>query len=575
MDKITASLLKEFVQQEGLAKLPEDKQFEHFTAYLATQKSLGESFSTNDIVLGNGGDTGVDAIAVIVNGALVADPEVVEDLANVNGFLDVTFIFVQAERSSSFDTAKIGQFGFGILDFFKDKPSLVRNQKVSDAVDVMNAIYERSPRFKRGNPTCRIVYATTGKWTGDQNLEARRKSVIDDVSNLNLFREVEFQTLGADQLQKLYNESKNAVSREFTFSERTTMPEMPGISEAYLGLVPATEFMRLLEDDRGEVIKSLFYDNVRDWQDYNPVNSEMRETLKSDDLRVRFAIMNNGVTIIAKKLRPTGDRFFIEDYQIVNGCQTSHVLFNNRSLLTDKVMVPLRLIATEDETVISSIIKATNRQTEVRTEQLIALSDFPKKLEMFFESFEPARALHYERRLRQYNNVTGIEKTRIITPANLIRTFAAMFLEEPHRTTRNYTGLLDLVGRTIFNSTHKLDVYYICGCAIYQLEYLFRNQLLDAKFKPARFQILMVARHLLMPDPLPPLNSNEMERLCQASLSTWWDSAKAEDLIKRAVAIVDKVAQGNYHRDHIRTQPFTEALKTEGAKGEWRETKNR
>lgn len=67
---------------------------------------------------------------------------------------------------------------------------------------------------------------------------------------------------------------------------------------------------------------------MRDWQDYNPVNSEMKQTLASDTLRARFALMNNGVTIIAKTLRTTGNRFYIEDYQIVNGCQTSHVLFD-------------------------------------------------------------------------------------------------------------------------------------------------------------------------------------------------------------------------------------------------------
>lgn len=89
--------------------------------------------------------------------------------------------------------------------------------------------------------------------------------------------------------------------------------------------------------------------------------------------------MNNGVTVIAKTLRTTGNRFYIEDYQIVNGCQTSHILFDQRDVIDTSVMVPLRLISTKDEDVIGSIIKATNRQTEVKEEQLLALSDFQKK----------------------------------------------------------------------------------------------------------------------------------------------------------------------------------------------------
>jgi hypothetical protein len=38
-------------------------------------------------------------------------------------------------------------------------------------------------------------------------------------------------------------------------------------------------------------------------------------------------LMNNGVTIIARHLQPTGNRFHIEDFQIVNGCQTSLCCF--------------------------------------------------------------------------------------------------------------------------------------------------------------------------------------------------------------------------------------------------------
>ena len=78
-------------------------------------------------------------------------------------------------------------------------------------------------------------------------------------------------------------------------------------------------------------------------------------------------------------------------------------------------MVPFRLIATQDESVTASIIKATNRQTEVKEEHLLALSDFGKKLEQFFQTFPNGKRLFYERRSRQFNSVSGIEKTRIVT----------------------------------------------------------------------------------------------------------------------------------------------------------------
>ncbi len=245
----------------------------------------------------------------------------------------------------------------------------------------------------------------------------------------------------------------------------------------------------------------------------------------------------------------------------MNGCQTSHVLFNERAALDSSVMVPLRLISTENEEVITSIIKATNRQTEVRAEQLLALSDFQKKLELFFLSYQGHKALFYERRSRQFNGTAGLEKTRIVTLPNMIRSFASIFLEEPHRTTRNYSALLDQVGKSIFAPAHRLEPYYLSALALYQLEYLFRNQLLDAKFKPARFQILMVARLITDHQNLPQMNSHEMLRFCESRLALWWDQPAAEELLRTSASIVDTVANGNLHRDHVRTQPFTEDLK--------------
>jgi hypothetical protein len=317
MDRITKSLLDEFSREYGVAKLPEDKQFEHFACYLTLQRHHSETFDTMDVVTGSGGDTGIDGIAVIINGSLVSDVEVVGELAERNGYLDVSFLFVQAERTSAFDTAKIGQFSYGVGDFFKESPTLPRNAAVREAAEIMAAIYERGPRFKRGNPVCRLYYVTTGKWTGDPQLDARRATAVSDLKALRLFRDVEFLPVDADGIQRLYNQAKNAISREFTFSERTVIPEAPGVTEAYLGLIPVPEFISILKDENGEITKSLFYDNVRDFQDYNPVNAEIRQTLESETQKRQFALMNNGITIIAKTLRTTGNRFYIEDFQIV------------------------------------------------------------------------------------------------------------------------------------------------------------------------------------------------------------------------------------------------------------------
>jgi hypothetical protein len=561
VDRVTKSLLDEFVTENSLESLSESEAFEHFCGYLITSEHFSETFSTTDIAVGAGGDCGVDCVAIIVNGSLVTNPEEIQDLEEANGFLDATFVFVQAERSSSFETAKIGQFGFGVLDFFSDSPQLPRNEDIALAGRTANALFERSAKF-RGNPRCFMYYTTTGRWTDDQNLVVRRDSVAKDLLDTNLFANVRFECLGANELQSLYRKSKHAVAVQVTFADKTVVPEIPGIEQAYVGVLPVSEFMRLIENDNEEVLTSLFYDNVRHWQEWNPVNSEMRATIKDPEKQVLFPLLNNGVTIVAKRVQATGNRFLLEDYQVVNGCQTSYVLHEERASLSDRVYVPVRLIATADPEIRNSIIMATNRQTAVTEDQLFAMTEFPKKLELYFPTFDGRQKLHYERRSRQYSSIDGVEKVRVIDLRTMVRAFASMFLEQPHRTTRNFKALLKTVGTDIFGPEHRLEPYYVAAYAYYRLEFFFRNQLLPAELKPARYHMLMAFRMLVAGSgALPAMNSNEMSRFCEPLMNALWDDERCKDLFDGAAELVREVADGNLHRDNIRTEPFTDGLK--------------
>jgi AIPR protein len=568
MDRVSESLLNEFSTERGLTHLPEDKRFENFVAFITVGRHYSETFDAEELLVGDA--TGIDAIAVIVNGSLVTDSEELDEELNAPE-LDVTFVFVQADRSASFDAGKLGNIGFATADFFKDNPTIPRNAEVKAAAELMAKLYQQSSKFRRGNPVCRMYYVTTGNWTDDQTLEARRQNAIQDLNATNMFREVTFTPLGAEGIQRLYRQTKNAISRDFFFRNRVVVPEVAGVKEAYLGFLPMPEFWKIVSDENGEMMGSLFYSNPRDWQGYNDVNEEIKKTLQSD-AKARFVLMNNGITIIARDIRPTGDKFTIEDYQIVNGCQTSHILFGQANKDDTSVMVPVRLIGTQDDEVINTIIRATNRQTTVTEDQFFALQEFPKQLETFFQAFpENAKKLYYERRSRQYERLQGIEKTRIITQPNVIKAFAAMFLDEAHRTSRNYAALKAKVGKDIFGKGHKKDPYYTASLALWRLEYLFRNARLDAKYKPARFHILLAVRLLAKPDAqLPMPNSRDMEKYCTGIMETLWDGDKADVLISRAAAIVDTAAAGDFDRDKIRTEPFTKRVidecKTENAK---------
>jgi hypothetical protein len=162
MDPVTTALVGEFATQDEILDLPEDKQFEHFAAYSIISSRHDEEIATDDVVVGNGGDLGIDACAIIVNGRLVTDEEEIAELLNVNGYLDVEFIFIQAKRSPQFDGGSILTFCQNIREVIflgaTDRPC---NDDVKRIIKLVDTIYQSAAKLK-GNPECQLYYVTTG-----------------------------------------------------------------------------------------------------------------------------------------------------------------------------------------------------------------------------------------------------------------------------------------------------------------------------------------------------------------------------------------------------------------------------
>lgn len=518
MDRITRSLIDELLRNQELESEGDSKDFEKLVNYATISNEYSKTFDVEFITVGEGSDTGLDGIAVIVNGQLVEDTEEIDDLLDKNGSLEITFVFTQAKTSSNFNSGEINTFIFGIKDFFADNPRLVRNEDIKRFAEIADYIYSKAPDFK-SNPNIIAYYVTTGTWVNDKNLVAVLKTGQDELLEKNLFNEVRIDALGAKELITLYRKTKETSLATINFSKRFTIPSINGISEAYIGLLPFDEFKKIIQDDNGK-LKNVFEDNVRDFQgDTNDVNTLINETVSGEKSEV-FSILNNGVTIVANTISPTGDVFTIKDYQIVNGCQTSNVLYNNRlNPNINNVFVPIKIIATDNEEIKTQITLATNNQTPIKKEQLAALTVFQRNLEQFYNTYDGENKLFYERRAKQYNSSTNVIKTRIITVPIQIKSFSAMFLLNPHLVTSYFGTLVKKLNSDtskIFKDDHAYITYYISGLAYYKLETFFRRRLIDSKYKSIRFHILMLFRLLANNNPLPPLNSQRnMERFCE------------------------------------------------------------
>jgi len=568
LDQITRALVDEFLSDAGMSTSEDAAaNFERFVAFAVVSPHIDAAIDYENVMTGSGGDTGLDAIAILVNGELITDLDEVERLAVSGATLDVHYVFAQAETATSFSTSKIGQITYGVKDFFAEIPTLQRNDIVSAAAEISQKILQNARLFRAGNPLCSVYYATAGRWTDDADLSARIASAKNDIDELNLFSRVTFVPLDARELQRRYQALRTGVEKEFVFQNRIPLPDIDRVSESHLGFVSAKDLLELLSGDDGSLLSTVFYENVRDFQgESSPVNAEIARTLESDR-RSRFPLMNNGVTIIAKSVRQTGTKFTVRDFQVVNGCQTSNVLWTHRDKLDDTILVPLRLISTSDEDVIVDIIRATNRQTEVKEEQFFATSDYLKQLEMFFESSPLSeRRLYLERRSKQHANAP-VERTRVVPFNSLVRAFASLVLNDPHRATRNYKQLLERIPTDIMSPSHKPALYLAAASSLYRVEFLFRNSVLDRRFTSAKYHLLLASRLIVEPGQVPALNSRDAETWSKHLIDVYWDTARAEQVFSQAATDIDQLAGGDLSRDRIRTLPFTEqVLKHYGAR---------
>lgn len=555
MDRITIKLVEDFLILQDISSQGIEKDFELFANYCAFSKEYNRTFDARTVTIGAGSDTGIDGIGIIVNGYLVDDTEEVSDLLEQNGYIEVTYIFVQAKTSSSFDSKEIGAFCFGVKDFFSENPGLIRNDDITKFAEISDFVLNHAANFKE-DPKCRMYYVTTGRWNDDPNHLAIINATKNDLETYNIFEEIDFYPVGATELSKLYRQTKNPNAAEFIFSEKVTLPETKGINEAYYGIVPFSEFRKILIDENDN-IRSIFDDNVRDFQGAeNPVNSKISSTLESENSE-RFVVFNNGVTVVANSLKTSGNKFIISDFQIVNGCQTSNVLYQNRNNKNiQSLYVPFRLIVTDDDSVKSQVTLATNSQTAIKTEQLAVLSDFQRNLELYYAATEGDGKLYYERRAKQYSNDSAVVKNRIITVANQIKSFSATFLQNPHLVTSFFGSIakkLGSQGSTIFKEDHSYAPYYLSGLAFYKIDSLFRSGSIDGRYRKVKFHLLMVFRLLAEDEEVPPLNSpKKMEKYCGSIIQKLLDPQICNDLFKRATEILDESEMDLSDKQHFK-----------------------
>jgi hypothetical protein len=555
-DQIVKGNLQDFQKKFNLNSLNEDDAFEHYANYLLFQRFNSEIFEDSDylnqINVDNGQIFGIDGIGFLMNNTFVFNEDNIENFKKTSQKLptiNADIVFTQAKTSPKFDSGELLKFITAVKDFLSDSVGVQKLEgiekfrklkKVFLEYDTLNCIN------KTNGPNCYLYFVSTGKNAEDPVLNQIIYSQENELKEaFPIYRNIKIQLISRDELIKYYQEYQNQVETTVEFKERVDLGEIKGVGKAFLGFIKATEFMKLITDENENFRRNIFYENVRDFKgEENKVNSDISETIKNQDFKDKFVLLNNGVTIVAKLVDTNfqGGVVKISNYQIVNGCQTSNVLYLNRKDISDKIVISLKLIECLDNDITSEITKGTNNQNPVPEEAFVALEKFPKTLQAFFDNIskEAPEKLYYERRSKEYDYIQPIiSQTRIFHLHKLIRATIAMFLDQPHSCHRYAGELYRAIKSPILGSEKKLfsenqsPYPYYTSCYLwYVIEELFNNGDVYKKYKPYKFHLMYSIKILTEKNKLLGFDRiNDTEKYCKTILSEIWQHDKIKKLI--------------------------------------------
>lgn len=505
MDPITSSLLSDFIASSGLEHETDiTRQFEYFANYcVVTNSSPSSDFEYTDIATGDNAP-GIDGMAIMVNNQLVSSTEDIDSLINANGHITVRFIAISVKTTAGFNTGFISNLFSNVQLFFGDNPGATFNTpEMENFLELKDYIYSTAivKRFTR-NPDLLVSLVTLGSWDdSNEQFRALVGQYRQSLQSTMLFNRVDFRPYGAAQIQMLYRKAVAKIENAVTFDRALVMYDDndKGEESGYIGVLPFGEYRKLLLNDDGNVLP-VFEDNVRGYLgDDNEVNSAIAKSITEGDANA-FCQKNNGVTIVASSVKRTGNQFVISDYQIVNGCQTSNTLIANRDKPNiDKLLIPIRLIVTKDESLKIEITRATNSQNAVKREQLESLSGFQRKLEQYYGGMSNSfgkDALVYQRREGQYRGTEYQNSPLLVTIAQQIKAYAAMYVSKPHEVSGRYGVVLRKMGKSIFQDTDPLAPYYLSVLALKKFEALLGNGI-DRRYRKCRYHVLMLMRTVI------------------------------------------------------------------------------
>jgi len=503
IDPIIDAKFSKFREKMGIKNIQDGIAFEQFVNYsilIGHQSSAfnGDNELFEKVNIGGRGDMGIDGLAIKINGIIVRSIEETKSLVNKLPKIEIEFIFIQSKYKQEFTKGEFINFSSGVRDFLSENSKMPHSGEIQELMDIKEYLISEDAVYKwTDNPSVRMYYVTMAKEHDSKTQSALAEMFKEDILRLNTYKEPIIFFVNRKELKSILDSNDNIFKETINFIYSMPLTEVQDVANSCVLLCYATELKKLLKSPDGLIRKSLFDDNVRDFQGRTSINLDIDSTITNEP--EKFVLLNNGITIVCDEFVYSNMQITIKNPQIVNGCQTSHVIFNStKEKLLSKAPVIIKLISTENSDITNQIVKGTNNQNIVPREAFETTKPFHQDLEEFINALSLNYSkFYYERRSKQYDHNPTIMYYQKIDLRIIIQAFVGMFLNSPHIAHKSELELLSIYANQLFLEHQSKYSYFTAALSYYELETLFREGIIEKKYlSPFKMQILMIFREL-------------------------------------------------------------------------------
>ncbi len=484
-----------------------------------------------DSVCDNRGDKGVDGIFVNDN----------------NQTITIFQSQISQKANSTIGDASLRPFA-GTLTQFKDDAAIAGLIKSAGAAEIANLA-------KRSDLVNKIAtHSLRGEFISNVNLDQNGKDFLKTNPNIAF--------VGKDYLISRYISDTrdvpvHAPAKFDIVGYQISEYIVDAATKAVIAPIKAKEIIAL----EGIADQSLFAFNVRGPLGKTQVNKDIVASINDQALHKLFPLFHNGITIIAKDIVVTPDTLTVDNYFVVNGCQSLNALFDKKSALTDNLRILTKFIQMEPSSPPAKMVtEFSNNQNSVKPRDFMSNNTIQIRLQNEFRQ-------EYD---GQY--VFEIKQGELPKPGTLISNEEAGLLlmafdvQEPWATHRRgqvfEERYSDLFGRPVVTAD-RIVLCHVIVEAVYQALPELKNQLF-ARYKLARYLLVYMIRNILANDKMAPdilenpgmfVRDKQDRELFRKCLSTI-----VSDLVIDLNAEVEELGEDFDYRDSLRDEKWVKKL---------------